>query len=45
MISILECNRYGQVKPMIIILIFAARYTVLRSKSKDWLVWNEDNVS
>ena len=24
---------------------FSAKHTALRSKSKDWLAWNQDNVS
>jgi hypothetical protein len=24
---------------------FSAKYAALRRKSKDWLVWNQDNVS
>jgi len=26
-------------------LVFAAEHTIWRSKSKDWLAWNQDNVS
>ena len=27
------------------ICCFSAKYAAFRSKSKDWLAWNEDNVS
>jgi hypothetical protein len=27
------------------ICCFSAKHATLRRKSKDWLVWNEDNVS
>jgi hypothetical protein len=36
----------GQTKDYIIgICCFSARHAALRSKSKDWLAWNKNNVS
>jgi len=36
----------GQTKDYRIgIYCFSAKHTALRRKSKDWLAWNEDNVS
>ena len=36
----------GQTKDYEIgICYFSAKHTALRRKSKDWLAWNEDNVS
>ena len=38
--------RSGQTKDYIIgILCFSAKHTALRRKSKDWLAWNQNNVS
>jgi hypothetical protein len=38
--------RYGQTKDYKIgICCFSAKHAVLRSKSKDWLAGNQDNVS
>ena len=38
--------RSGQTKDyQICICCFSFEHTVLRSKSKDWLAWNQDNVS
>jgi hypothetical protein len=28
-----------------ITLVFVAKHTALRRKSKDWFAWNQDNVS
>jgi hypothetical protein len=36
---------FGQVKPKTIKLVFAASALSMQSKSKDWLNWNQDNVS
>jgi len=39
-------SQSGQTKEYTIgICCFSAKYAALRSKSKDWLVWNQDNVS
>ena len=39
-------SQSGQTKNYEIgICYFSAKYTALRSKSKDWLAWNKDNVS
>ena len=38
--------RSGQTKHYKIgICCFSAKHTALRKKSKDWLAWNQDNVS
>jgi hypothetical protein len=38
--------RSGQTKDYKIgICCFSAKHAALRRKSKDWLAWNEDNVS
>ena len=38
--------RSGQTKDNKIgICCFSAKHTALRRKSKDWLAWNQDNVS
>ena len=35
----------GQAKDNIIgICCFSAKHTVLRSKTKEWLAWNQDNL-
>ena len=37
--------RSGQTKDYVIVICrFSAKHTALRSKSKDWLAWNQDNV-
>jgi hypothetical protein len=39
-------HRSGQTKDCKIgICCFSAKHAVLRSKSKDWLAWNQNNVS
>ena len=39
-------SRSGQTKDYIIgICCFSAKHAALRRKSKDWLAWNQDNVS
>ena len=38
-------NRGGLIKPKTITLVFVAKHAALRRKSKDWLAWNQDNVS
>jgi hypothetical protein len=40
------CARLDQVKPKteIGICCFSAKYIAFRSKSKDWLAWNQDNI-
>ena len=39
-------HRSGQTKYCKIgICCFSAKHAVLRSKSKDWLAWNQNNVS
>ena len=38
--------RFGQTKDYKIgICCFSTKHAALRRKSKDWLVWNQDNVS
>jgi hypothetical protein len=38
--------RWGQAKDYKIgICCFSTKHTALRRKSKDWLAWNQDNVS
>ena len=38
--------RSGQPKDYIIgIFYFSTKHTTLRRKSKDWMAWNQDNVS
>ena len=39
-------GRSGQTKDYeIAICCFSAKHAALRRKSKDWLAWNQDNVS
>jgi hypothetical protein len=51
MVSLLavDCGfepRSGQTKDYKVgICCFSAKYAAFRGKSKDWLTWNEDNVS
>ena len=48
MVSMLVSNGVGWVKPKtckISTCSFSTKYTVLMSKSKNWLAWNQDNVS
>jgi len=37
--------RSGQTKGYIIGICLTAKHSALRRKSKDWLAWNQDNVS
>jgi hypothetical protein len=47
--SVVECgleSQSGQTKNYKIgICYFSTKHTALRRKSKDWLAWNQDNVS
>ena len=39
-------SQYGQTKDYrISICCFTAKHTTLRSKNKDWLAWNQNNMS
>ena len=43
---LLHINRSGQTKVYKIgICCFSTKHAALRRKSKDWLAWNQDNVS
>ena len=44
----LKCGRSGWVKPKtvkFVFVCFSAKHAALRSKNKNWLAWNQDNVS